>query len=81
MAQAIKDNISDRTKIALVNTMACLDREREQVRFTEFKAAFRQTCVAPPPWTHFMAKIPERTTILRNTPGNTGAATDPGNTQ
>ena len=43
MAQAIKDNISDGAKIALVNTMACLDREREQVRFTEFKAAFRQT--------------------------------------
>ena len=47
MAGAIKDNISDGAKIALVNTMACLDREHEQVRFTEFKAVFRQTF--PPP--------------------------------
>ena len=44
MAQAIKDNISDEAKIAL----ACLDREWEQVRFTEFKAAFMQTFVPPP---------------------------------
>ena len=80
MAQAIKDNISDGAKIALVNTMACLDREREQVRFTEFKTAFRQTFV-PTPWTHFMAKIPVRTTILRSTLGNAGAATDPVNAQ
>ena len=56
MAQAIKDNISDGAKIALVNTMACLDRELEQVRFTEFKAAFRQTFVAPPPsWWYRMS--------------------------
>ena len=34
MAGAIKDNISDGAMIALVNTMALLDREREQVRFT-----------------------------------------------
>ena len=81
MAQAITDNISDGAKIALVNTMACLDREREQVRFTEFKAAFRQTLSSPPPWTHFMGKIPVRITILRNTLGNAGAATDPGNAQ
>ena len=65
MAGAIKDNISDGAKIALVNTMACLDREREQVRFTEFKSAFRQTFVPPPPQTHFMAKIPIMITILR----------------
>ena len=81
MAQAIKDNISDGAKIALVNTMACLDREHEQVRFTEFKAAFRQTFAAPPPQTHFMAKIPVRITILRNITGNTGAAPGPRNTQ
>ena len=48
MAGAIKDNIHDGSKIALVNTMALLDRDREQVRITEFKAAFRQT-FAPPP--------------------------------
>ena len=48
MAQAIKDNIFAGAKIALISTMACLDREREQVRFTEFKAAFRQTFVANP---------------------------------
>ena len=54
MAGAIKDNISDGAKIALVNTMACLDREREQVRFTELKAAFRQTYVAPSPLRHIL---------------------------
>ena len=47
MAGAIKDNIPDGSKIALVNTMVLLDRDCEQVRFTEFKAAFRQT-FAPP---------------------------------
>ena len=41
MAGAIKDNISDGSKIALVNTMALLDRDCEQVRFTEYKATFR----------------------------------------
>ena len=68
MAGAIKDNIPDGSKIALVNMMALLDRNREQVRFTEFKAALRQT---------FAAKIPVGTTILRNTVGNAGAALDP----
>jgi len=43
MAGAIKDDIQDGFKIALVNTMALLDRDPEQLRFTEFKAAFRQT--------------------------------------
>ena len=56
MAQAIKDNIFNRAKITLVNTMACLDREREQVWFIEFKAAFRQTFVdpRPPPHRHIL---------------------------
>ena len=81
MAGAIKDNISDGEKIAFVNTMACLDRKCEQLRFTEFKAAFRQTFVPPPPQTHFMAKIPIRITILRNTTGNAGAAPGPRNAQ
>jgi hypothetical protein len=49
MVGAIKDNIPDGSKIALVNTMALLDRDCEQVRFTEFKAAFRQTFANPPP--------------------------------
>ena len=49
MAGAIRDNISDGSKIALVNTMALLDREREQVRFTEFKSAFKQTFTTTPP--------------------------------
>ena len=75
MAGAIKDNIPDGSKIALVNTMALLDRDRKQVRF-KFKAAFRQTFATPPPQTHFMAKTPVGTTILRNTVGNAGAALD-----
>ena len=79
MAQAIKDNISDGAKIALENTMACLDREHEQVRFTEFKAAFRQTFATPPPQTHIMAKILVKITILRNITGNAGAAPVPRN--
>ena len=49
MAQAIKDNIPDGAKIALINTMACLDREQEIVRFTECKEAFKQTFVSIPP--------------------------------
>ena len=77
MAGAIKDNIPDGSKIALVNTMALLDRDCEQVRFTEFKATFRQTFAAPPPQAHFMAEIPVGTTILSNTVGNAGAALDP----
>ena len=48
MACAIKDNISDGARIALVNTMALIDRECEQVRFTEFKAAFKQTFSTTP---------------------------------
>ena len=43
MAQAIMDNIPDGGKIALINTLASLDRQSEQTRFTEFKCAFRQT--------------------------------------
>ena len=57
MAQAIKDNIPDGAKIALINTMACLDREREIVRFTEFKAAFKQILVAIPPNDTFYGQI------------------------
>ena len=48
IACAVKDNISDGAKIALVNTMALIDREREQVRFTEFKSAFKQTFTTTP---------------------------------
>ena len=67
MASAFKDNIPDGSKIALVNTiMALLDRDREQVRFMEFKAALRQTFAAPPPHqTHFMAKTPVGTMTLK----------------
>ena len=57
--------------------MALLDRDHEQGRFTECKASFRQTFVAPPPQAHFMAKTPVRTTILKNTVGNAGATLDP----
>ena len=58
MAQAIKDNIPDGAKIALMNTMAYLDREPDIIRFTEFKSEFKQTFAAPPPpMTHFMDKI------------------------
>ena len=49
MAQAIKDNIPDGAKIALMNTMAYLDREPDIIRFTEFKSAFKQIFAAPPP--------------------------------
>ena len=45
MAQAIKDNIPDGGKI---NTLASLDRQSEQTRFTEFKSTFRQTFSVPP---------------------------------
>ena len=38
MAQAIKDNIPDGAKIALINTLAYLDRETEIMWFTEFKS-------------------------------------------
>jgi len=48
MACAVKDNISDGAKIALVNTMALIVREREQVRFTEIKSAFKQTFTTTP---------------------------------
>ena len=80
MAGAIKDNIHDGSNIALVNTMALLDRVREQVRFMELKAAFRQT-FAPPPQAHFMAKTPVGTMILRNMVGNTGATLIPRTSQ
>ena len=43
MALAIKDNIADGGKITLINTLASLDRQSEQTRFTKFKSAFRQT--------------------------------------
>ena len=56
MTCAIKDNISEGAKIALVNTMALIDREREQVRFTEFKAAFKQTFSTTPSSDTFYGK-------------------------
>ena len=79
MAGAIKDNIPDGSKIALVNTVALLDRGREQVRFTDFKAAFRQSFATPPPspQAHFMAQTLVGTMILRNTVGNVGVALAP----
>ena len=49
MAQAIKDNISEGGKIALMDTFAYLDRESEIMHFTEFKSAFKQTFAATPP--------------------------------
>ena len=68
MACAIKDNISNGARIALVNTMALLDREREQVRFTELKAAFKQTFQPPPPQILFMGKtlVGTMITTIRN---------------
>ena len=48
MAQAIKDNITDRGKIALINTLAYLDRESEIICLNEFKSAFKQTFAATP---------------------------------
>ena len=48
MAQAIMDNIPDGGKFALINTLASLDRQSEQTRFTEFKSAFCQTFSVPP---------------------------------
>ena len=58
MAGAIRDNISDGSKIALANTMALLDREREQVRFNEFKSAFKQTFTTTPPSDTFYGQNP-----------------------
>jgi len=58
MAGAIRDNIPDGSKIAIVNTMALLDREREQVRFTEFKSAFKQTFTTTPPSGTFYGQNP-----------------------
>ena len=49
MAGAIKDNIPDGSKIALVNTMALLDRDHEQVRFTEFMLLLGKPLPPPPP--------------------------------
>ena len=61
MAGAIRDNIPDGSEIALVNTMALLDRDREQVMLTEFKAAFRQTfTTTPPPSDTFYGQNPSR---------------------
>ena len=51
MAQAIKDNISDGAKIVLENTMACLDRECEQVRF-RVQSCFQANFCCPPPLRH-----------------------------
>ena len=39
MEKAIKDNIPDVGKIALINILASLDRQSEIMRFTEFKSA------------------------------------------
>ena len=68
MASAIKDNISDGARIALVNKMALIDREREQVRFTEFKAAFKQTFTTTPSSDTFFGKNLSGTmiTTIRN---------------
>ena len=82
MAGAIRDNIPDESKIALVNPMALLDREREQVRFTEFKAAFKQTfTTTPPPQAHFMAKTPVGTMIIGTIIRNAGVTLTPGTMQ
>ena len=54
MAQAIKDNIPDGGKIALINTLDSLDRQSEIMCFTEFKFAFRQTFSATPPTETFV---------------------------
>jgi hypothetical protein len=49
MAQAIKDNIPDGSKIALMNTLAFLVWAPFLIRFNEFNSAFKQTFAAPPP--------------------------------
>ena len=41
-------NIPDGGKITLINTLASLDRQSEQTRFTEFKSTFRQSFSVPP---------------------------------
>ena len=57
MAQPIKDNIPDGGKIALINTLAYLDRESEIMCFTEFKSTFKQTFAATPHETFFGQNI------------------------
>ena len=47
MALAIKDNIADGRKITLINTLASLDRQSEQTRFTKFKSALPNFSVPP----------------------------------
>ena len=39
MAQAIKDNIPDGGRIALINALSILDRQLDHVRFIEFKSS------------------------------------------
>ena len=48
MGCAVRDNVSDGARIALVNSMALIDRECDQVRFTEFKSVFKQTFTSTP---------------------------------
>ena len=47
MAQAIKDNIPDGGRIALINTLSILDRQSDHMRFIEFKSAFCHTFQSP----------------------------------
>ena len=47
-AQAIKDNIPEGGRIAFINAMALLDKEMDNTRFIEFKAAFRQSFLTTP---------------------------------
>ena len=67
MAQAIKDNIPDMGKIAMINTLAYLDRESEIMRFTEFKSAFKQTFAATLPHETILDRITLGITTLRIT--------------
>ena len=48
MAQAIKDNIPDGGRIALINALSILDRQSDHMHFIKFKSAFRQTFSVTP---------------------------------
>ena len=66
--------------IALINTLASLDRQSEQTRFTEFKSTFRQTFSVPPTETfvNFEKNYPKDyffLTILLKYPPNTDGQT------
>ena len=57
LAKAIQDNIPEGGKMAMINTMALLDdKESDSRRFTEFKAALRQSFPSPSTHSTFATK-------------------------